>query len=120
MKTILKSIIILVLFALTSNNLHAQDKISKVVTKEFHVSGVCSMCEERIENAALIKGVKQAEWDKTTKMLKVIYNSYKTDELQIHKAVAEHGHDTKKEKADDEVYKKLPFCCHYRDGAKDH
>lgn len=119
MKNIVKSIVIILLVA-ASNNMYAQGKKDKVETAEFHVSGVCGMCKDRIENAALIKGVKLADWDKETKMLKVVFSTKKTEILEIHKAVAEHGHDTKKVKADDKVYEELPMCCHYRDGMKDH
>jgi len=78
------------------------------------------MCKERIENAALIKGVKFAEWDKETKLIKVVFKPDKTDALKIHKSIAAAGHDTEKEKAEDEAYKKLPACCAYRDGVKTH
>ena len=81
MKSILKSIIIILLTVL-SNHVYARDKNKKVETVEFHVSGACGMCKDRIENAALIKGVKLTEWDKTTKMLKVIYNPKKVEELE--------------------------------------
>jgi len=33
--------------------------------------------------------------------------------MAIHKAIANAGHDTDKEKAPDEVYKNLPGCCQY-------
>ena len=78
------------------------------------------MCEQRIENAALIKGVKFVDWNKEKQVLKVIFKKKHTNERAIHKAVAEAGHDTEKVKATKESYKKLPDCCAYRDGVKVH
>ena len=102
-------------------NTQAQDQArAKVHTAEFEVEGVCGMCKQRIEIAALIKGVKMAEWDKDTGILVVVYNHKKTNEESIMQAVVEHGHDTKKLKASDETYSKLPGCCQYRDGIEKH
>lgn len=90
------------------------------VTKTFEVQGVCGMCKERIENAALIKGVKMAEWDKKTEMLKVVYRPKKVTLEQIHRSVAEAGHETSEVAANPEAYSKLPGCCKYKDGAHKH
>ena len=111
--------IIAVLFFVSTINLSAQTE-PKVKTIEFEVRGVCGMCKDRIENAAQIKGVKFAEWNKKEQKIKVIYKTKKVTEMAIHKAIAEHGHDTQKVKAKDEVYDKLPGCCKYRDGVKIH
>ena len=91
-----------------------------VKTEEFKVEGVCSMCKDRIENGALIKGVKKAEWDKETGMITVTYNPEKVELIDIHKAIAELGHSTDKVKAKETTYKKLPLCCQYDDGADKH
>ena len=120
MNILLKAILLCLFIIVTVNTSYAQKKKSKIQALDITVTGVCGMCEERIENAALIKGVKVAEWDKNTQILSVVFNSKKTDEETIHKAVAEHGHDTEKVKASDEAYKKLPACCAYRDGVKVH
>jgi hypothetical protein len=96
----------------------AQDR--KVQTVELKVKGVCGMCEDRIENAALIKGVKLADWDKETEILKVVYKPAKIDIVEVHKSVAKAGHETDKVKADKEAYEKLPACCKYMDGAEKH
>ena len=98
----------------------AQKKTKKIITTEFNVDGVCKMCKERIENAALIKGVKLAKWNKETSKLKVIYNTKKTTLDKIHKSIAAAGHDTDVLKGNDEAYKKLPGCCAYRDGVEKH
>jgi hypothetical protein len=91
-----------------------------VKTAEFKVEGVCDMCKERIENGALIKGVKKAEWDKETGMITVIYNSKKVTIMEIHKAIAEVGHSTDKVEAKETAYNKLPACCQYDSGAEKH
>ena len=119
MKIIIKLFAIVLLFSAATSAI-AQEKTKKVKTAEFKVSGVCDMCEKRIENAALFKGVKLAEWNKETQILKVIFKTKHTDEDAIHKAIAVAGHDTEKVKAEDDAYKKLPKCCAYRDGIKVH
>lgn len=96
----------------------AQEK--KIESAEFTVSGVCDMCKERIEDAALIKGVRYAKWEKQTQRLKVIYKTKHTDEASIHRSVAKAGHDTEKVKATNKKYDQLPDCCAYRDGVKAH
>jgi Cu(I)/Ag(I) efflux system membrane fusion protein len=81
----------------------------------FPVSGLCEMCKDRIEKAALsVGGVHNAVWDITSKLIKVEYESSKTDLKSIHKAIATAGHDTELFKADDVVYNALPECCLYR------
>lgn len=120
MNSLLKTLCFSLLIMAAASTSFAQQKVSKVKTIEFNVTGVCKMCKERIENATLIKGVKSAEWDKLAQTLSVIYNPKKTDEETIHEAVASHGHDTEKVKASEEAYKKLPDCCAYRDGVEVH
>jgi len=101
-----------------TNNLNAQS--DKPVETSFTVEGVCDMCKSRIENAALIKGVKYAKWDKEAQSITVVYKPGKVEELTIHEAIAAVGHDTEKVKAKDEVYKTLPGCCAFRDGVEVH
>lgn len=112
----MKNLIIIIACLLASAGLQAQEKNqSKIVETQFEVSGVCNMCKERIETAALrTKGVKQAVWDKNSKMLSIIYNSEKTDLKSIQSAVLEKGHDIKGQEADSSNYAKLPDCCAYR------
>jgi len=115
-KTIIFSIFLITLFLPAEVYPVAGD----VKTVEFKVEGVCGMCKDRIENGALIKGVKKAEWDKETEMLTVIYNPDKVELMDIHKAIAELGHSTDKVKAEEKAYNKLPACCQYDDGAHKH
>lgn len=92
----------------------AQSK-SKNQTISFQVSGDCGHCKERIEDAAYIKGVKRAIWDKETKTLTVTFNSKKTSKDKIVNSIVNAGHDADGVKASDFTYEKLPACCHYRD-----
>ena len=116
-RTSIISLIVLFTFSVFAEK---KDKKKKTATLTFKVEGVCDMCKKRIEDAALIKGVKMAQWDKETQKLQVIYRPEKTNQTTIHKAVAHAGHDTEKVKAPDKVYDKLHHCCKYRDGVKPH
>lgn len=86
-----------------------------VDTATVRVEGVCGMCKDRIENAAYIKGVKKATWDKETKTLTVIYKPNKVTLLQIEESIAAAGHDTERVKATEEAYNKVHDCCRYRE-----
>lgn len=116
MKTIL-SVIAITLFTFNS---YSQEKSAKIDTIKFEVKGVCNMCKERIENAALIKGVKWAEWDKATDTLTVIYRTDKVEILNVHKSIAEVGHTTDKVECNMDAYNKLPACCAYMGDVEKH
>ncbi len=91
----------------------AQKKNAKV---NIEVEGVCLMCKDRIEKAALkIKGVKFANWDLSTHQLSLIVDERKTNKDIISEKVAAVGHDTKVAKAPQEAYDSLHSCCKYRD-----
>ncbi len=80
------------------------------------VDGVCGMCQDRIEKAAVkTKGVKHATWNVETHELRLIYNEGKTDLNAIQQSIADSGHDTQDIKAKDEVYESIDACCKYRD-----
>lgn len=121
MKSITKKTFgLLIIITLAATNFFAQDKTVKAqnVKTSIRVFGVCGDCKDRIQEAAFsIKGVKQAEWNKKTKQLSVVYNKAKCTQLQIEEAVAKIGHDTDAVKAADSVYKSLPACCAYRSGS---
>ncbi len=91
-----------------------------VVTGVFKVDGTCGQCKQRIEDAAYIKGVKFAEWNKETHDLTVKYDSTKTTADKILQSVAKAGHDAGDFKATNEDYTKLPSCCKYKSGIKKH
>ena len=80
----------------------------------FNVKGNCGMCKTKIENAAKsVNGVTSANWNNNTLTITVVFDETKTNLNAIHKAIAESGYDTEKEKADDEVYNNLHSCCKY-------
>lgn len=91
-------------------------KQSKIQTITFQVEGACGHCKERIEEAAYIKGVKRAEWNKETKTITVVFNSKRTSKDKIVNSIVNAGHDADGIKASDFVYEKLPPCCSYRGG----
>ena len=87
-------------------------------TETFKVSGNCGMCESRIEKAAQsVDGVSSADWDKTTKEIVVTFDNSKTTLMDIHKTIANVGHETEMVKADEKVYNDLPACCQYTRGS---
>lgn len=108
MKTLLKLFAIIVLF---SNVACAQSK--SVKTEAVKVWGNCNMCKKTIEEAADLKGVKNAEWNKDTKVLTVSYDTTKITLDDIQKKIAAAGYDTEKFKADDKAYDELHGCCKY-------
>jgi Cu(I)/Ag(I) efflux system membrane fusion protein len=90
-------------------------EMEEIMMTSFKVAGNCSMCKNRIEKAAKsLKGVRQAEWDVESKVLKVSFVKGQVNVDQIHKVIAAAGHDTEKETAPDDVYRSLPACCAYR------
>jgi copper chaperone CopZ len=98
----------------------AQDKNARATLE---VDGVCGMCKERIEKAAIkTKGVKSAVWSVDTHELDLIYDARKTNTDSISKNVAAVGHDTKFILATEEAYLSVDACCRYRDDevVKDH
>lgn len=80
----------------------------------FKVGGLCGLCKDRIETAALsVSGVESANWEPESQLVHLNFDASKTNSDEIQKAIAKVGHDTKKFKASDEVYKELPECCLY-------
>ena len=115
----MKRIILIFTLVLTSITF-AQNKNAKA---SIEVDGICEMCKERIEKAAIrTKGVKSAVWNIDTHELKLIYDERKTDVKVISKSLASVGHDTKEIKATEEQYQSVHPCCKYRDEdvKKDH
>lgn len=115
MKPFFIASIIILNISLSVTKAQNNPKPSKVAEITFKVSGVCNMCKERIEEALEVNGVKLAEWDKHTQMVKVVYVPTKIEVSNLHKLVADVGHDTDQVKAPKAVYDKLPACCKYHD-----
>jgi hypothetical protein len=115
MKTI-KLFVAIVMLVSFSGTLSAQTTAKnsgQPKTETIKVSGNCGMCKDRIEKAAKDEGATSAAWDSKTKMLTVSFDESKTNADAIAKKMASVGHDTEKYKAADDVYAKLPGCCHY-------
>ncbi|MBP7357693.1 MAG: heavy-metal-associated domain-containing protein, partial [Cloacibacterium sp.] len=87
--------------------------IPQNIHKEAKVNGACEQCKDRIEKASKEAGASMADWDADTKILKLEFDNTKTSLDQILKKIAEVGHDNEKYKTTQEVYDKLPGCCHY-------
>ncbi len=92
---------------------HGQMTTGTIKTESFKVSGNCDMCKARIEKTVRAEGASNASWDARTQMLKVTYDPSRTSQDALSKKIALAGHDTEKYKAPDDVYAKLPGCCHY-------
>lgn len=84
-------------------------------TASFEVTGICGMCQERIENAAYIKGVKKVSWNKEKQELTVIYKPKKVTVKEVAQSVANAGHDNEYFKAPEDSYHKIHNCCKYRE-----
>jgi len=112
--------VILIFTVLLTSIAFSQNKNAR---KTIEVDGVCMMCKERIEKAAIrTKGVKSAIWNVKTHELKLIFDERKTNVEVISKKLASVGHDTKIVKATEEAYNSVHPCCRYRDDdvKKDH
>jgi cation transport ATPase len=105
--------VIIVLMLLVTTVTFAQNKNERA---SLEVDGVCLMCKDRIEKAAIrTKGVKSAIWNVDTHELKLIYDARKTNLDSISKKIVAVGHDTKTLKATEEAYNSVHPCCKYRD-----
>lgn len=90
--------------------------LTQTDTSSLFVDGLCGMCQKRIEKAAVdVRGVIDARWDVDSRMLSLKIDRKKFDEIRLHQAVNQAGHDTEKSKASDEAYAQLHDCCKYRD-----
>ena len=111
----MKNLIVLLMITLSSLSLNAQEKPNKNKKVEVEVSGNCEMCKKRIEKAAFsVKGVKSAQWHADHQDLHLILDETKCSVLDVEKAIAKVGHDTKDVKATDAEYDKIHGCCLYR------
>ncbi len=82
-------------------------------TETFKVFGKCDLCKARIEKTIKDEGPTVASWNSKTQILAVTFDPSKTSKDVLSKKLASAGHDTEKYKAPDDVYAKLPGCCHY-------
>lgn len=120
----MKNIVKIILLSIVTLNFavgYAQENkstTSKIQTETFTVEGACSMCKTRIENAALLNGVKSADWDMNTHTITVVYNPQKVSLQAIHQSIANAGHQTSLLAPNMEAYKKFPACCAYLKGGE--
>jgi len=114
MNRIVKIIVATVILSFLDSSVKAQNS-KEIITDTLQVSGICGMCEERIENAALIKGVKSVDWSVDQQALVVVYRADKISMEEIAKAIADAGHDNGLITSTDEDYDKVHNCCKYRD-----
>lgn len=113
MKNVMNAFMALCLMLFSGSIVSAQSE-AKTKSIEFKVTGNCGMCKKTIEASLKGKpGISSAEWNKDTKMMKVVFNPSKISEDQIHQKIADVGYDTDKKKASDKVYSSLPGCCQY-------
>jgi periplasmic mercuric ion binding protein len=111
-----KLILAIVLLAALGLNSSAQTVTKASVqqkTETFKVWGKCGMCKTRIEKTVKTEGVTSADWDTKTNLLTVTFDPAQTNIDVLGKKLSSVGHDTEKYKAPDDVYAKLPGCCHY-------
>ena len=106
---VLLSIISLVYFSACGGP--AAPAAAKTVT--FKVWGNCGRCKETIESSLKTNGVINADWNKTTKIMTIEYDTTKISLDDIHKKIASVGYDTEKMKGDDNAYNALHECCQY-------
>lgn len=115
----MKRLIVFLSFLLLSLAGNAQSG-EKFTTTSFKVSGNCSMCKKRIEDAAFSKGVKAAEWNQKSGELTVTFRADKTSEEKIRQRIAGAGHDAGDVPANAKAYGDLPGCCQYRTESCNH
>jgi len=115
MKTVkfVLAIVLLAAFGVTTSAQTTSKSTTQQKTETFKVWGKCDMCKTRIEKTAKAEGATNANWDVKTEMLTVTFDPAKTTVDALGKKLASVGHDTEKYRAPDDVYAKLPGCCHY-------
>ena len=107
------AIVLSAAFGVTSSAQTTTKSTTQQKTETFKVWGKCDMCKTRIEKTVKAEGVTNSDWDTKTQMLTVTFDPAKTNINALGKKLASVGHDTEKYKAPDDVYAKLPGCCHY-------
>ena len=111
----MKNSILVMMLLFVALSSQAQEQKNKNAKHNIEVNGNCDMCKKRIEKAAFsVKGVKSAVWHADHQDLHLIIDESKCSVLDVEKAIAKVGHDTKDVKATDEDYAKIHGCCKYR------
>jgi copper chaperone CopZ len=90
------------------------NKKENVKVAQFKVWGNCDMCKKTIETSINTEPViYSAKWNTETKIMKVEFDSVKTNLEEIQKKIASVGYDTEKVKGSDTAYAQLHSCCQY-------
>lgn len=77
--------------------------------------GYDDVCQEEIEKATkYLPGVRFAYWVQGEQKLLIDFDETQINIDSISLAIARRGYDTERHRADDSVYKTLPFQCRYR------
>ena len=76
------------------------------------VAGNCDMCQNKIEQSALVAGAISAAWDADLQQLSITLDE-KVNSVDIEKAIAAAGYDTEHIQGDTTAYSNLPHCCQY-------
>lgn len=105
--------IILSLFASSFFFMSCNASIKNSKTETVKIYGNCGMCEEKIETAIFVKKEAAGDWNESTQMATITFDSVKTSMDVILKRVAVVGYDSDKFLAPNEVYNNLHGCCQY-------
>lgn len=78
----------------------------------FFTEGSCSECKKHIEKILSdVNGVRDAFWNPSTSQTNVVFDTTRTNESMIQKALAKGGFNTMYFEADTQAAKLLPACC---------
>jgi mercuric ion binding protein len=105
-----KMILLFVTITIYANIAAAQQAKNSEIN--IQTSGHCTECKKTIEKAlSFEKGVKEAQFNPSDGMVKIIYNPSKTDADKLRKAITMAGYDADSLQADAKAYSKLKECC---------
>jgi len=105
----LKNIVTVILLQILFTSVSAFGQAKEV---EIKTSAQCNECKEIIEETLMdMKGVKFAELDVESKIVKVAYNEKKTSAVDIKNAIVAVGYNADEQEADPEAVKRLSPCC---------
>ena len=87
---------------------------AKDLVEKFTVYGNCGKCKKTIESSLKnTVGIKEATWDKKTKILTVKFDDELTNLNDVKQRIADAGYDSDEVRASDDVYESLHHCCKY-------
>ena len=84
-----------------------------VIEKTFHVWGNNDVCKKTIEKACTLNGVKDANWNPDSKLLKFNIDTAIITTNAVLKSVASAGYDNELFFGNDYAYSNLPEACQY-------